>query len=77
MMMMMMFHGTIIILKPSFSLVSILCVLCTPSLSLSFSKLSILLVVVVVLFSILALFFVVHLSLVFSSSFFFFLFFSV
>jgi hypothetical protein len=57
-MMMMMFYGTIIILKPSFSLVSILCVLCTPSLSLSlslslsFSKLSILLVVVVVLFSI-------------------------
>ena len=60
MMMMMMFYGTIITLKPSFSLVSILCVLCTPSLSLSlflslslsFSKLSILLVVVVVLFSI-------------------------
>lgn len=51
---MMMFYGTIIILKPSFSLVSILCVSCTPSLSLSlsFSKLSILLVVVVVLFSI-------------------------
>ena len=54
--MMMMFYGTIIILEPSFSFVSILCVSCTPSLSLflslSFSKLSILLVVVVVLFSI-------------------------
>ena len=51
---MMMFYGTIIILKPSFSLVSILCVVYSLSLplSLSFSKLSILLVVVVVLFSI-------------------------